>query len=111
MKAESLRGGSMKGWMCLTIVAAGLIGAVARGDEEASTWKTLNETWDGGTTASVWKIAAWPGKDLLIASVRSQGLWASTDGGQMWKRMGEPAKAPPSAGQAVQFVFDPKDPN
>src|SRR3954462_4189218 len=80
----------------------------AAAEDGAATWKTLNDQWDGGTSASVWKITAWPGKDELIASVRSNGLWSSTDGGESWKRMGEPGKAPPNAGQAVEFVFDPK---
>ena len=54
----------MKGWACISIVAAALIGVrIARGQvEEPSTWKVLNDTWTGGTTSSVWKIAAWPGK-------------------------------------------------
>ncbi len=89
------------------MLTAGALGQ----DTASSTWKTLNDQWEGGTSASVWKMTAWPGKDELIASVRSNGLWSSTDGGETWKHMGEPGKAPPNAGQAVEFVFDPKEPN
>ena len=85
--------------------------AAAHADEQTPAWKTLNDTWQGGNKASIWKIAAWPGKDLLVASVRSNGLWSSADGGEIWQRMGESGKTPPNAGQAVQFVFDPKDSN
>lgn len=87
-----------------------LIGAT-RGDEPASGWKAVNGTWSGGSTAALWKIAVWPGKDELLASTRANGLWSSKDGGQTWTRMGEPGKTPPNAGQAVEFVFDPVDPN
>src|SRR5882724_5237968 len=72
-------------------------------------WQSIDGTWDGGSTAPIWKLMVWPGKDLLIASTRSNGLWSSADGGESWKRMGEPGKTPPNAGQAVTFVFDPKD--
>ena len=73
----------------------------AAGDLDSPDWSK------GG----IWKLAAWPGKDEIIASMRSQGLWSSTDGGATWKRMGQPGKTPANAGQAVQFVFDPKHKN
>jgi hypothetical protein len=101
----------MKRWAWVAILAAGLTTAVARGADETSSWKPVNAPWPGGPTASVWKMTAWPGKDQVIVSTRANGLWSSTDGGDTWGRMGEPGKTPPNAGQAVQFVFDPNDPN
>jgi len=73
-------------------------------------WKKIDGVWEGGSTAVIWKMVVWPGKDLVIASTRSNGLWSSSDGGENWKRMGQPGKTPSNAGQAVTFVFDPTDP-
>ncbi len=102
----------MKRWTLLPILAVGLmIAATARGEEQASSWKPVNGKWEGGSTAAIWIMAGWPGKDEVVASTRGNGLWSSTDRGATWRRMGQPGKTPPNAGEAVQIVFDPKDPN
>ncbi len=92
------------------LVAGMMIAAVARGQEGQSPWKDAVGIWEGGSTAKITKMAAWPGKDVVIASAWGDGLWSSADGGAHWKRMGQPGKTPPNAGGAVQFVFDPKHP-
>jgi photosystem II stability/assembly factor-like uncharacterized protein len=92
------------------LVAGMMIAAVARGQESPSPWKDASGTWEGGSAPKVTKMAAWPGKDEVIASAWGNGLWSTVDGGAHWKRMGQPGKTPPNAGGAVQFVFDPKNP-
>ncbi len=74
-------------------------------------WQKIDGDWETGSTAVIWKMAAWPGKDLVVASTRSNGLWSTADNGATWKRMGEPKQTPPNAGQAVAFTFDPADKN
>ncbi len=92
----------------LLIILASLA-SVVRADD-GPVWKKIDGDWQGGSTSVVWKMVVWPGKDLVIASTRSNGLWSSGDEGETWKRMGQPGKTPPNTGQAVQFVFDPVDP-
>lgn len=79
---------------------------------ETAAWKNAAGDLNPGdwSKGGIWKLAAWPGKDEIVASMRSQGLFSTKDGGATWKRMGEPGKTSPAkAGQAVQFVFDPKN--
>jgi photosystem II stability/assembly factor-like uncharacterized protein len=104
------RGGLMiNRWTGMLVLMAGLAGATARGQDATGGWKAVNGTWDGGSSAAIWKMAAWPGKDEVIISTRANGLWSTKDGGKTWQRMGAPEKTPPNHGQAVQFVFDPAD--
>lgn len=60
--------------------------------------------------AGVWNMLALPEQKLVIASVVSRGLWATTDGGVHWKRLGQVGQRPPDDGQAVQFLRDPENP-
>ena len=76
-----------------------MIAATARGKEQASSWKPVNGKWEGGSTAAIWIMAGWPGKDEVVASTRGNGLWSSTDREKPpGSRMGEPGKAPPTRG-------------
>ena len=67
----------------------------------------------GGENAGVgiWNMVYLPGTRAVVASVVKHGLWATLDGGVHWKRLGESGNRPPDAGQAVQFLLDPQDPN
>lgn len=93
----------------MAILAVLMAAAAAQAADGASTWKIVEGKWEGGATPPIWKIAAWPGKDMVVASCAKNGLWATTDGGETWNHMGAADQSPPNAGQAVQFVFDPKN--
>jgi photosystem II stability/assembly factor-like uncharacterized protein len=93
-------------------LAAGLARAAAPPAAEAGAWQgatgnLAEKEWAGDK--GVWKLTAWPGKDLLVVSMVEKGLWASKDGGKTWARLGAPGKTPPDKGSAIQFIFDPKN--
>src|ERR1041384_3855862 len=99
-----------------TICAAllSLLAFVTSAQEEKSCW--VGATGDlGGSEwvkGGVWKLIGVPNSSEVICSMTSLGLWSTADGGVTWKRMGQTGgvgKRPPNQGQAVQFIFDPKD--
>jgi photosystem II stability/assembly factor-like uncharacterized protein len=59
----------------------------------------------GGLTA----MAAVPGTDMIIAGVSETGLWASSDAGKTWIRLGAKDTTPIS-NHPYQILFDPKNP-
>lgn len=106
ISAEQLIPITMKRFVLITVLAAGWLGASAAGAaDEGSGWKIVAGKWDGRPAPPVWKLAAWPGKDEVVASAGA--LWSSKDGGETWQRMGDGPG--PSKGNAVQIVFDPKN--
>jgi photosystem II stability/assembly factor-like uncharacterized protein len=86
--------------------------ASASAADEPTVW--VNATGNLGGTEwvkeGVWKVVGVPGSKELICSMMGLGLWSSLDGGATWKRMGAEGKRPPDTGEAVQIVFDPKNP-
>jgi photosystem II stability/assembly factor-like uncharacterized protein len=92
------------------LLAAGLVTA----QDEKSSWVSATGDLGGSewVKGGVWKIVGVPNSSEIICSMTGLGLWSSADGGATWKRMGAVSgvgKRPPNQGQAVQFVFDPKD--
>ena len=87
--------------------------AAAEPEESASPWcDATGDLFAGeGAGTGIWRMTAWPGPGLLVASLVKRGLWASADGGTTWKRLGPAGQRPPDAGQAVQFLVDPQEPH
>jgi hypothetical protein len=102
---------SMKRLAAVSVLAGLLLSNAAAGADGGLNWKPVNGTWEGGSTAAIWILAGWPGKDEVIASTWKNGFWSTTDRGATWRRMGQPGQTPPNAGEAVQILFDPQDPN
>jgi photosystem II stability/assembly factor-like uncharacterized protein len=98
--------------LCASLLS--LLAFVSLAQDEKPCW--VNATGDLGgsewTKSGVWKLVGVPNSSEVICSMMSLGLWSTGDGGATWKRMGQTGgvgKRPPNQGQAVQFVFDPKD--
>src|SRR6188508_181065 len=79
------------------------------GPEPEGGW--VNVTNNLATLASgcgnVSLLAAKPDEDLLIVGIASQGLWASSDGGQSWRMLGLGALSAPITNLPTSIVFDP----
>jgi photosystem II stability/assembly factor-like uncharacterized protein len=56
-------------------------------------------------------LAASPVADLLVASVPENGLWASDDGGDAWRQLGQGEESVSAALRTSAIVFDPDDAN
>jgi photosystem II stability/assembly factor-like uncharacterized protein len=54
-------------------------------------------------------LATQPGRDRLIASVATQGLWESTDGGDSWNALGQGKDSEMITNRASSITFDPDD--
>ncbi len=93
------------------LILALTLAGFARAEDEPTVWQ--NATGDLGGSEwkkdGIWKIVAVPGSKELVCSMIGLGLWSSLDGGTTWKRLGVEGSRPINQGQAVQFVFDPKD--
>ncbi|MCW8129945.1 MAG: hypothetical protein KIS92_06280 [Planctomycetota bacterium] len=88
-------------------------GCARAGDEDEMRWVDATgnlggSEWTGN--AGPWKVVCPPNSGDVICSMVGLGLWASSDGGATWARLGQEGSRPPNKGQAVQFVFDPKNP-
>lgn len=70
---------------------------------------TANVGGDKWGYAGVTDMAAAAGGEQVIAGVSESGLWASTDAGKSWKKLGEKS-APPIVNRPYQILFDPKNP-
>jgi photosystem II stability/assembly factor-like uncharacterized protein len=55
-------------------------------------------------------LTARPDRDMLIAGVASQGLWASEDGASEWTPLGRVGGSAFVNNRATSIVFDPADP-
>jgi photosystem II stability/assembly factor-like uncharacterized protein len=56
-------------------------------------------------------VSARPDRDMLIASVALQGLWASTDGSDSWTPLGSDARSAKITNRGSAIVFDPDHPD
>jgi hypothetical protein len=54
-------------------------------------------------------IVAVPGQDKIIAGARRQGLYATTNGGSSWSKLGTASGSDPVTNTPTQIVFDPED--
>ncbi len=54
-------------------------------------------------------VSAKPDEDLLIAGIAQAGLWASTDGGDSWKRLGQGKGSDEITNRTSTIVYDPED--
>jgi hypothetical protein len=98
------------GSLLLLALACALHGADSDDDLPVSWVDASGDLFAGENGgAAVWRMTAWPGTATVVASVTTHGLWASDDAGAHWRRLGQPGQRPPDAGQAVQFLLDPKD--
>jgi len=53
-----------------------------------------------------------PGEDMLIAGIAGNGLWASTDGGESWDKLGgDEADDVRIINRPTGIVYDPEDPD
>ena len=56
-------------------------------------------------------VSSKPSEDLVIAGVARQGLWASSDGGTSWHRLGTGAGSARIVNRTGSIVYDPAHPN
>jgi photosystem II stability/assembly factor-like uncharacterized protein len=56
-------------------------------------------------------LSAHPGRDVLIAGVAGQGLWASKAGAPKWERLGSASGSHAIDNRATAIVYDPKNPD
>ncbi len=56
-------------------------------------------------------LSSKPEKDLLIAGIGRQGLWASDDGGETWSQMGTGKGSQQVANLPTAIIYDPADSN
>lgn len=54
-------------------------------------------------------LSAKPDEDLLIAGVAARGLFASEDGGESWKALGQGHGSDKIPHRPISFVYDPDD--
>ncbi len=98
-------------WTLLLLVLACTLRATDSDDDLPISWVDASGDLFAGENggSAVWRMLAWPGAKTLVASVTKHGLWASSDAGAHWQRLGQPGQRPPDAGQAVQFLLDAQD--
>jgi photosystem II stability/assembly factor-like uncharacterized protein len=56
-------------------------------------------------------VSARRDRDMMIASVSLQGLWASTDGSDTWSPLGSDARSAKIGNRGTEIVFDPDHPD
>jgi len=56
-------------------------------------------------------LSSKPDEDLLIAGVAQNGLWASSDGGDTWTRLGTGRKSATIINRTSSILYDPDDAN
>jgi photosystem II stability/assembly factor-like uncharacterized protein len=64
----------------------------------------------GTICGTVTYVSSRPDTDVLIAGVVQQGLWASTNGGMIWSRLGTGAGSATVMNGTAQIVYDPRNP-
>lgn len=84
-------------------------GAAGAEDVPMGSWLNVTNNLAGKDSAcgTLTMLAAKPDEDLVIAGVATQGLWASTNGGDSWKQFGDSHAI---TNRPTQLVYDPAHP-
>ena len=62
----------------------------------------------GSECGNLSNLSSKPDEDMLIAGVAQQGLWASTNGGNSWARLGTGAGSATITNRTSEIVYDPQ---
>ena len=86
---------------------------VVAGDQVGTEWTLAIGNLAGmpSECQSLNMLAAWPGRDALVAGIALQGLWQSVDGGESWTQLGTGEGSAEIVNRPTSIVFDPDDPD
>lgn len=78
---------------------------------ENRAWAPATSNLEGLDSAcgNLFYVSAHPTRDLLIAAVQTQGLWASEDGSEKWTQLGQGKGSATIENGTEHIVYDPDD--
>jgi photosystem II stability/assembly factor-like uncharacterized protein len=103
-----------------TTKAAASTTTVAANEDTTTTAKAVSEPWvpAAGNLAglksecgNLSSVSARPDRDMVIASVAQQGLWATADGADAWTQLGQGGSSAKITNRGSAIVFDPDHPD
>ena len=74
-------------------------------------WSNVSPDFSGvvETCGPMYTLSSKPDKDLLIAGVTNHGLWATSDGGAKWHKLGQGEGSDPIVQNTNAIIYDPDD--